>query len=67
MEININEVTSTVRAVDGDALLAPATLHRIVDAVLVAVRDREEHRERVDAERRLDSVWAEQIEDGRFA
>jgi hypothetical protein len=65
MEININEMTSTVRAVDGDALLAPATLKRIVAAVLEAVREREEHRGRVEAERRVGSVWADQVENGR--
>jgi hypothetical protein len=65
MEININEMTSTVRTVDSDALLAPETMKRIVAAVLEAVRERDEHRDRVDSERRVGSVWAEQVEGGR--
>lgn len=53
MEVEIGDVMSTVRAVDGDALLAPETLEKIVRAVLLALRDREEHRERVRAEQRV--------------
>jgi hypothetical protein len=48
-EVIIEEVVSTVRAVDGTSLLHPATLGRIVQAVLSAVdakNDREERRKR---------------------
>lgn len=50
MQIEIMEVVSTVRAVDGDVLLAPQTLNRIVSAVLKAVQDVERHRMRSNAE-----------------
>ena len=53
MDIHINELVSNVRAVDGDVLLEPRTLEKIVDAVLQAVRDQEEHRARTRAERRI--------------
>jgi hypothetical protein len=53
MEVNINEITSTVRAVDGEALLAPATLQKIVQIVLEAVRAEEAHRARVQAEQQV--------------
>jgi hypothetical protein len=49
----VNDVFFSDCAVDGDALLAPRTLQQIVDVVLQAVRDREEHRERVRAEQRI--------------
>ena len=66
MEINVNEMTSSVRAVDGDALLAPETMRKIVSAVLRAVEEREEHRARVRAETRVgDGAWAEHMERGR--
>jgi hypothetical protein len=53
MEVEIGNVVSTVRAVDGDSLLAPQTLEKIVRAVLQAVNDQEEHHKRVRAERRI--------------
>lgn len=53
MDIYINEVTSTVRAVDDDTLLAPETMRAIVRAVLEAVEAKEAHRARVQAEQRV--------------
>jgi hypothetical protein len=65
MQVEINEVVSTVRAVDGDALLAPQTLSRIVSAVLKALQDVEAHRSRVNAETRITGgVAQEQRKDG---
>jgi len=55
MDINIGEVESMVRAVDGDALLAQQTLAKIVQAVLLAVREQEEHRTRVREEQRINN------------
>lgn len=55
MEVQINDLMSTVRAVDGDALLAPQTLEKIVRVVLQAVHDQEAHGQRVRAERRVTS------------
>jgi hypothetical protein len=53
MDVQIGEVTATVRAVDGSALLSPEVLKQIVTVVMRAVEDRETHMERVRAERRV--------------
>jgi hypothetical protein len=53
MEVEIGDLRSTVRAVDGDALLSPSTLERIVRIVLQAVDDRDSHRRRVRDEERI--------------
>lgn len=53
MEVEIGDLKSTVRAVDGDALLSPDTLEKIVRIVLQAVDDRESHRRRVRDEQRF--------------
>lgn len=64
MDIHIGEVVSNVRAVDGDALLSPQTLEKIVEAVLRAVREQEAHRARVEAERRITGGVREEQERG---
>lgn len=53
MEVIINEIVSSVRAVDSETLLAPETLNRILHAVLEAVREQQEHQDRVSAEQRV--------------
>ena len=53
MEVQINDVMSTVRAVDGDSLLAPQTMEKIVRVVLQAVNDQQAHTRRVRAETRV--------------
>ena len=66
MEVEIGHVASTVRAADGDALLAPKTLDKIVRAVLEAVKEHEEHSKRTHAERRIsDGVSHERDEQER--
>lgn len=64
MDIHIGEVVSNMRAVDGDALLSPQTLEKIVEAVLQAVREQEAHRARVEAERRITGGVREEQERG---
>lgn len=65
MQVEINEVVSTVRALDGEALLSPATLTRIVTAVIKAMEDVESHRGRVRAETHVTGgVAAEQRREG---
>jgi hypothetical protein len=64
MEVNIGDIVSTVRAVDGDVLLAPQTLQKIVNLVLEAVRQQEEHRMRVRAEQRITGGVREEMEEG---
>jgi hypothetical protein len=53
MDVYINEVSSTVRTTDSEALLSPEVLRRVVDAVLAATKDRRDHEHRVSEERKL--------------
>jgi hypothetical protein len=64
MEVQINEVQSTVRAVDHDSLISPKTLERIVRSVLSAVDDRDNHRKRVRAEQRITQGVSHELEEG---
>jgi hypothetical protein len=53
MEVNINEIASTVRVVDGNGLLSPQVMEKIVRTVLQALREQEEHRARVRSEQKI--------------
>ena len=55
MEVQINDLVSTVRTVDSDSLLAPQTMEKIARVVLQAANDQEAHNQRVRAERRVTS------------
>lgn len=66
MNVDIGEVETTVRAVDGEALLSPRVLERIVAAVLAAVKEQGLHDARVSAERRITGgVSSERDAEGR--
>jgi hypothetical protein len=65
MEVNIENIVSTVRAVDSDSLLAPQTLRRIVQAVLLAVEERESHARRVRAEQCVSGDLRDELEEER--
>jgi hypothetical protein len=60
MDVEIGEVVTTVRAIDGSALLSPELLRQIVNAVRRAVQDDLAHDERVRAERRVTGGVAEE-------
>jgi hypothetical protein len=49
-QVIVDEAIGILRAMDGDALLAPRTLDKIVRAVLQAVEDQKMHGQRVHAE-----------------
>ena len=53
MDVYINEVASTVRAVDSETLLSPQTMRKILHAVMQALDERDQHRGRVRAETRI--------------
>jgi hypothetical protein len=53
MDVHIGEISSIVRAVDGDSVLTPQMMEKIVQAVLRAAEERELHRQRVRAETRV--------------
>ena len=60
MEVQINEVVSRVRSVDGESLLSPEILHRILQAVMAAMEERDRHQQRVQTENHVTGgVWAE--------
>ena len=61
MQVEIGEVVSTVRTVDGEALLSPQTLQRIVTAVLQALQEVEAHRARVRTETRVTAGVAHEM------
>lgn len=50
MEVHIEEMQSSVRAVDGASVLSPQTMQKILAVVMRAVEEREAHRERVKSE-----------------
>lgn len=53
MEINIEQLNSTVRATDSQALLSEALLERIVEAVRIRLEREAAREERAANERRL--------------
>ena len=53
MEVHIGEVSSTVRATDGAALLSPEVLRQIVAAVRERLKDELDHDRRAADERKL--------------
>ena len=53
MDIEIGELTSTVRAVDGQALLTPRVMQAIVRTVTDATKENEAREQRAEAERRV--------------
>jgi hypothetical protein len=55
MDIEIGTIDSEVRAVDGTSLMEPAVKHQLMREMLVAVRDRESHAQRVRLERAVNA------------
>ena len=53
MDVEIGEVVSTIRAVDGQALLSPQLLRRLVEAVTQAVTEQAAHEARAHKESRI--------------
>jgi hypothetical protein len=53
MPIEIGEVSSTVRTLDGEAMLSPRVMERIVAAVVRALKDGDAREQRAQAERRV--------------
>ena len=53
MQVEIQEVSSTVRAVDREALVSPQVLERIVAAVMHAIKASEAHERRASGERAI--------------
>ncbi len=64
MDVEIGEVSSTVRSVDSQALLNPQVLEQIVRQVLRRVRENQAHDRRTQDERRLERGVSEPEEMG---
>jgi hypothetical protein len=60
MDVEIGEVVTTIKAVDGSALASPDVMRQIVKAVLRGVEDQQAHAGRVRAERRVTGGVAEE-------
>jgi hypothetical protein len=63
VEVEITNVESTVRAVDGESLVTPRAMDRIVRSVLAAVKDQDAHRKRVRAEQRITAGVSHELEE----
>ena len=61
MDVQIDEVVSTVRATDSNAMLNPRALQTIVRAVLDALAERERVERQTMAERRISSSAREHL------
>jgi hypothetical protein len=53
MDVIVEEVVSTIRSVDGDALLHPQTLARLVAAIVSAVGEKQAREERRKQDARI--------------
>ena len=62
MDIHIENAIGTVMAVDGDSLLSPQTLERIISAVLSAVDERQLRKDRSKADTSVTSGAASEQE-----
>ena len=62
MQVHINEIASTVRNVEGSSSLSPSQMEEIIRLVLKAIEEREAHRQRVNAERRVTSGIRDEME-----
>lgn len=56
MEININEIESNVQTYDPQSMLSPRVMSSIVEAVLAALEERDDHRDRAAAETRVNTA-----------
>jgi hypothetical protein len=53
MEVMIHEMESTVRAVDGEALLHPSILKTIIDLAIAKITEHQHHERVVKEERQM--------------
>jgi len=63
MEVNISDISTSIRAADASTLLTPQVLERIVAAVAQRVNEEQRKEQRMRAERSLEH--ADESSDGR--
>jgi len=56
MQVIINEVVSKIKLLDGNSMLSPDTLNRIVETVMDAVREDNNLQQRIADENSLENV-----------
>jgi hypothetical protein len=61
MQVIIDEVVSTVRAIDGRSALGPETTRAIVEMVLAAIKAEMSHDERVRNERNVNNGYLDNV------
>jgi hypothetical protein len=52
-QIEINDISATMHAVDSNANLSRPMLEQLAKMVVAAMQEQQEHRERADSERRI--------------
>jgi hypothetical protein len=62
MEVQINEIVSSIRTVDQQQLLSPKLLQRLVHEVMRAIEERDAHKRRIKDERKITSGVRDEIE-----
>ena len=55
MEVQINEIVSSIRTVDQQQLLSPTLVQRLVHEVMRAIDERDARRRRIEQERKITS------------
>jgi hypothetical protein len=55
MDVQIDEIVSSIHAVDQQQLLSPHLIRRLVNEVMRAMDEEHAHRKRVDGERKVTS------------
>jgi hypothetical protein len=53
MDVYINEMSSTVRAADSEALLNPQILERVLHVVIARLKEHQQHEKTVKDEQRM--------------
>jgi hypothetical protein len=53
VDVIINEMTSTVRAMDSQSMLSPHVMEQIIKTVLARLKEHQRHEESVEEERKM--------------
>lgn len=62
MEVQINEIVSSIRTVDQQQLLSPQLVQKLVQEVIRVMDDRDAHKRRVMDERKVTSGVRDEME-----
>ena len=62
--VQIDEVVSRIRAIDGTQALAPETVRTLIAAILPAVREMLEHEKRVQMESSVANGYVDRLDKG---